>query len=155
MNLYILRHADAEPHCANDAERRLTGKGEQQASQVARFCEAHGLKVDVVLTSPFRRARQTAKPVAEHLGVEMREEGWLASGAEPADVIAKLADFKKMPAVMIVGHEPDLGRLISHLLGAKGGEAIHVRKASLTALEVLALREGGARLDFSVPVKFM
>ena len=155
MHLFLLRHADAETHAATDAQRRLTEKGEEQAAGVARFCASNGVKPDVILSSPILRAQQTATTVAEKLGIDLREADWLACGAEPADVVKKLDEHRKMAAVMLVGHEPDLGRLVSFLLGTRQREAIHVRKASLTALEVLVHREGGARLDFSIPVKFM
>jgi phosphohistidine phosphatase len=155
MHVYVLRHADAEPHAASDAERRLTPKGEVQAAQVARFCESHGVKPDVILSSPLRRAQQTAKVVAAKLDATLLTADWLACGAEPEDVVAKLAGHRKASAVMLVGHEPDLGRLVAYLVGTRHGEAFHIRKASLTALELHAHREGGARLEFSLPVKFM
>jgi phosphohistidine phosphatase len=155
MLLYILRHADADTQAATDDERRLSEKGARQAEQVGRFCDSHGVRPALILTSPVRRALQTARIVAEELEAELREARWLACGAEPADVAAKLSAHRNLASAMIVGHEPDLGHLIAWLLGVPQGEVIRVRKASLTALEVAAFRQGGARLDFSIPVKFM
>lgn len=155
MRLYLLRHADADTPAPTDDERALSEKGGRQAMEVGRFCAAHEMKPDVILTSPLRRARQTARPVADRLAVELETVPWLACGAAPAAVLGELAARKNLSAVMLVGHEPDLGRLVAHLLGAKGGDAVHIRKASLTSLEIGTFRAGGGRLEFSVPVSLM
>lgn len=155
MQLYILRHADADTQATTDTERRLSEKGEQQAQRIARFCAKHDLKPGVILTSPVRRAHETAKFVAERLRVEMVTVPWLACGAEPAIVLTELAGRRQSAAVMLVGHEPDLSSLISHLLGMKESHSIVVRKASLTALEILDFSPGGGQLQFSIPAKFV
>ena len=95
-----------------------------------------------------------AKPVSKELNVAVTTAPWLACGAKPEVILEELAALENVPAVMLVGHEPDLGNLIAHLLGAASG-SIHVRKASLTLVEVLLPRKGGGRLEFSVPVRLM
>jgi phosphohistidine phosphatase len=155
MRLYILRHADADTEARTDDERYLSKKGEQQAERVARFCDRYGIKPDVILTSPLRRAHETAKIVADTLGVELVTVQWLACGAKPATVLAKIEEHRKLASVMLVGHEPDFSGLVAHLLGVKDSHAIIIRKASLTAVELLASRAGGGQLDFSIPAKLM
>jgi phosphohistidine phosphatase len=154
MQLYILRHADAETKAASDSARTLSEKGEEQARKVAQFCRAHGIQPEVIFASPLIRAQQTAKPVAKELNVEVTPAPWLACGARPEGILAELAGLKNVSAVLLVGHEPDLGNLIAHLLGAGSG-SIHVRKASLTVVEMLLPRKGGGRLEFSIPVRMM
>ena len=154
MQLYLLRHADAETEAATDPARTLSEKGEEQAIKVAQFCRAHGIQPGVIFASPLVRAQQTAKPVAKELRVEVTTARWLACGARPDVILAELASLENVPAVMLVGHEPDLGNLIAHLLSAASG-SIHVRKASLTLLEVLVPRKGGGRLEFSMPVRLV
>jgi len=154
MHLHILRHADADTKAATDSARTLSAKGEEQAREVAQFCRARGIQPDVIFASPLIRAQQTAKPVAKELNVEVTTAPWLACGAKPEVILAELAGMKNVSAVMLVGHEPDLGNLIAHLLGAGSG-SIHVRKASLTTVEVLSPRKGGGRLEFSIPVRLM
>ena len=154
MQLYILRHADADTEAATDSARALSEKGEEQAREVARFCREQGIRPEVIFASPLIRAQQTAKPVAKELHVEITTVRWLACGAKPEVILAELAALENVPAVMLVGHEPDLGKLIAHLLGAEGG-SIHVRKASLTLVEVLLPRKGAGRLEFSIPVRMM
>ena len=92
--------------------------------------------------------------MGKELHVEVTTARWLACGAKPDGILAELAAVENVPAVMLVGHEPDLGNLIAHLLGAERG-SIHVRKASLTLVEVLLPRKGGGRLEFSMPVRLM
>lgn len=153
--LYVLRHADADTPAANDDERELSEKGRQQAEKVARFCEAQGLRPEVVLTSPLVRARETAQPIASRLGVELVVVPFLASGMAPEAAMQELRGYDRFKSVMIVGHEPDFSMLISHALGIAGGAHFHVRKASLTLLELAAFRGGAGRLEFSIPCKLM
>ena len=155
MQLYLLRHADADTNAPSDDERTLSDKGETQALRVADFCKAHALKPAAILASPLPRAQQTAAAIGEKFGMDVITERWLACGAVPATVLGYLAEMNEHPAVMLVGHEPDLSRLVAHLLGAGRSDVIHIRKASLTAIEILAFRAGGGWLDFSVPVKLM
>ena len=152
MQLYILRHADADTEAATDAARTLSEKGEEQAREVARFCSRHEIQPDAIFASPLIRAQQTAKPVAKDLRLEVTTARWLTCGATPEGILAELAALKDVAAAMLVGHEPDLGHLIAHLLGGERG-SIHVRKASLTLVEVLVPRKGGGHLEFSIPVR--
>ena len=154
MHLYILRHANADTEAATDAARELSEKGREQAAKVAKFCGRHGIRPDVIFSSPLIRAQQTARPVAKELGLEVTTARWLACGATPEEICMQLAALKDASAVMLVGHQPDLGELIALLLAASP-HSINVRKASLTFVEVLVPRKGGGRLEFSIPVRMM
>ncbi len=76
--MWLLRHAAAEPHgTRQDADRRLTERGERQARDAARALVALGASFDALLTSPKVRALDTARLVAEELGCgdpQVREE---------------------------------------------------------------------------------
>ena len=153
--LYLLRHADADTIAPSDDERFLSEKGIVQAQRVARFCEAHGIAPQIVFTSPLRRAHQTAAIVAEKLHTELRTVRWLACGAQPAATLQQVQEYRTAPALMLVGHEPDLSFLAAHLLGASDSANIHVRKASLLAFTVFEFQVGGARLEFSLPARMV
>lgn len=155
MLLYLLRHANADPVAASDDDRALTEKGEAQARKVARFCDERDLRPELILTSPLRRARQTAEPVGERLRCAVLVVPWLASGMAPEDGVAGLHEYSSFPSVMLVGHEPDFSLLIAHLLGMPDPPKITVRKASLTLLELRAPRAGAATLSFSLPCRLM
>ena len=155
MELYLLRHADADTIAETDDARPISDKGVGQARKVARFCEAREMEKVRVLASPLRRTHETAEIVARHLGAELLVVPWLKSGMRPQGALEHLREYAEEKAVMLVGHEPDLSALVACLLGMASGDRIEIRKASLTRLTVDALEAGGARLDFSVPCRFM
>lgn len=156
MLLYLLRHAEASDRAASDAERALTEKGEAQARRVGEFCERNGLAPALILASPLRRAEQTARLAAEEIkGGKVEVAAFLASGMAPEDGTSALADHAKLPSVMIVGHEPDFSLLVAFLIGLKSSEHLHIRKASLTALEVGTFARGGSVLEWSLPAGLM
>lgn len=157
MLLYLLRHAEAEVLAASDRARRLTPKGEQQAAKVGQFCAGHGVEPDIILSSPVVRARQTADLVAESLSeAELVEAPWAACGMDPWKALEELEAYRKFPAVMVVGHQPDLGALTAVLLGMTNVQNLRVRKALLLAIDTAAgLRTGAGTLQFFLPVRFM
>lgn len=153
MNLYLLRHADANTVADSDDARPLSEKGVAQAKKVGRFCEAGGIEVSVVLTSPVRRAHETAVIVAGQLKAELEIAPWLACGAHPETVERELRSYRDHESLMLVGHEPDFSGIAAHLLGLPRQENIRIRKASLTLLELDSIRPGSAQLQFSIPCK--
>lgn len=155
MTLYLLRHAEAEAIAASDSARRLTAKGEDQAERTGKFCRRHDLAPEVILSSPVARAWQTAKIVHKSLGeAELIEVPWAACGMDPEMARSELRPFAKFRAVMLVGHQPDLGHLAAILLGCDDVGSLHVRKSLLCAIEVSAdLRHGV--LECFVPAKLM
>jgi len=155
MTLYLLRHAEAEALAASDFARCLTGKGEDQAGRVGKFCRKHGLVPDIILSSPVTRALQTAKLVQRSLGdCELIEVPWAACGMSPDAACDELRAYAKVPAVMLVGHQPDLGELAAILLGCNSAASLHVRKSLLCAIDLSSDLRHGA-LEFFVPAKLM
>ena len=157
MLLYLLRHAEAEVLAKSDAARQLTPKGEQQAVKVGKFCAKHGIEPAVILSSPVVRARQTAGLVHQSLrGAELLEAPWAACGMDAFQAMEELAAYRQFPAVMLVGHQPDLGALAAVLLGMNNVQHLHVRKALLIGIDAShGLSTGAGVLEFFVPVKLM
>jgi len=130
--LWLLRHAEAadgEP----DDERPLTERGIRQAQDAGRALAHLGVRIDACLSSPKRRARQTAELACEPLGVEVSLEPALSG--EPFDVRALTAGRGE---VLLVGHDPSFSLLLHDLTGAqarmsKGGLA-GVAKGELVVL---------------------
>lgn len=155
MLLFLLRHADADTPAARDEQRRLSEKGIVQAKRVGCFCRGHDIIPERILTSPVVRARETAEFFAGELrGASVEVAPFLACGMRPETASKELKAFLSTGSLMIIGHEPDFSRFAVHLLGTDN-ERIHVRKASLTLLEVDSFVPGGARLEFSIPCRFM
>ncbi len=132
--LWLLRHAEAEPHgTRTDAERRLTERGRQQARAAGLAIRRLQGSFDAVLFSPRVRARQTAELAAEGWSEEqqarMAVHEPLAGGFDAAQALDAIAAVPADGRLLLVGHEPDLSRLVGELTGAradvkKGGLAI-------------------------------
>ncbi len=121
MDLLVIRHADAAPPepGQDDETRSLTAKGKRSMKAVARGLVTLVPEVDVVATSPLRRAVQTAKIVRSAFGNPSRKElEALAPTGSRDDVLAWLQDRSDPETVAIVGHEPHLGLLTSWLLAS-------------------------------------
>lgn len=156
MLLYLLRHAEAEPHRADDFSRKLTDKGEKQSFKVGSFMADRGLKPELILTSPVLRAKQTASIAAKALKTDAPTEvPWLACGMNPERALSELAGYAKLESVMIVGHEPDFSALVAHLLDLGSSGSVNVSKASLTGIEIVRPVAGSGVLRFLIPVKML
>jgi len=145
--LWLLRHAEAEPHgVREDSQRRLTERGARQARAAGVALKLLDGDFQTVLFSPKVRARQTAELAAESWSAEQRERLTVHpplagdfSAAQALDAIAGLAADGR---VLMVGHEPDLSRLLGDLTGAradvkKGGIAVVRLEAARGELVVL------------------
>lgn len=153
MLLYLLRHAEAEPHRADDFSRKLTEKGQKQARRIGSFLAERDIKPDLIITSPVLRARQTADLAAKELEADVPTEApWLACGMNPERALAELAGYTKLGSVMIVGHEPDFSALVAHLLDLGSSASVNISKASLTCIEFSRPVAGSGLLRFLMPV---
>ena len=114
MRLYLVRHAEAEPG-EPDELRHLTAAGRRQAEQLAEHLAAALPRPTAVLCSPLLRARETAELLARPLGLEPVPDPRLAPGAGPDDVRSAVAG--RGDAVVVVGHQPDCGRVAAALTG--------------------------------------
>jgi phosphohistidine phosphatase len=132
--LWLLRHAEAEPHgTREDSERRLTERGEQQARAAGVALERLGASFEAVLFSPKARAHQTAELAAQAWPEDQRgrlaPHEPLASGFGAAQALDAMAGLGGDGRLLLVGHEPDLSRVIGELTGGavdlkKGGLAV-------------------------------
>lgn len=121
--LYLVRHGIAAERGAewpDDTKRPLTHKGIARMQQIVGGLAGLGVELELILTSPLLRARQTADLIHQGLGgsTPLEETTTLAPGGAPADLIALLRSKPKAAAIALVGHEPDLGQLAAFLVGA-------------------------------------
>lgn len=156
--IILIRHGiahDPEPN-QDDSERALTADGEQRTAEVARGLAAIDVAPDVILTSPYVRARQTAEILARGLRFrgEVRSYPPLAVGGSSERTVRGLDDYRSAHEIILVGHQPSLGELASYLLtGSSGVVPLPFKKAAAAAIEVSALapRSAGALLWFMGP----
>ncbi len=151
MELYIVRHGIAEPRGEDpDAERALTPKGAARMARVARGLRALKCRPGRVLTSPLRRAEQTARILAEALCPDaplvMCQQ--LAPGASVSQMVSELAAVAE-ESVMVVGHSPDLSRLAARLLCTRGKAETVLKKGAACCLTFEgAAAPGAGRLEW-------
>ena len=117
MDLILWRHAEAEEGGA-DLERPLTAKGRKQAERVAQWLQQRLPGKFVVVASPAARAQQTA----EALTVKFRTAKNLAPGAQVKDILEAAGWPDHKVAVVLVGHQPDLGRAVAYLVSGQESE---------------------------------
>ncbi len=121
MDLILWRHAEAEEATAviPDMKRRLTVRGEKQARAVARWLRERQPKHLTILVSPAERSQQTAHALAQRFEIEAK----IGPGADVADLIGAAGwpegVHKRGGAVLLVGHQPALGRLAALLLSGQ------------------------------------
>ena len=139
MELILWRHADAEEG-GPDLERRLTAKGRKQAARVSEWLLGRLPSRFAVLSSPARRARETA----EALNARFRTCAPLAPGAAVRDVLEAAGWPRRKGVVVIVGHQPDLGRAAAFLVSGADGDW-SVKKGGLVWLEN-RVRDGAAQV---------
>src|SRR5919197_2633652 len=117
MDLILWRHAEAEEGTTEDLRRRLTSKGRKQAARAAEWLLQRLPARLSLIASPALRAHQTAQA----LGMPIRGDETLAPGASAKAIIAACGWPQYKGAVVVVGHQPDLGRALAHLLCAAQG----------------------------------
>jgi phosphohistidine phosphatase len=134
MELILWRHADAEDG-ADDLARRLTAKGHAQAAAMARWLRGHLPREFTVVASPARRAQQTAAA----LHAPIQTEDGLAPGASVQAIVEAARKYKGKGLVIVVGHQPDLGRAAAHLVADAQAEW-SIQKGAILWLDGQRLR---------------
>jgi phosphohistidine phosphatase len=138
MEIWLLRHAAAEEasESGRDADRRLTPEGEKRARAVAGGLASLEPAIELVLTSPYRRARQTAEPAARELGLErrLRESRALEPGRDPQEILEEIRE-EAAAGVLLVGHEPHLGALLGRLVAGRPALTLPMKKAAVAHVD--------------------
>lgn len=156
--LLLIRHgiaADAAPG-VHDGDRALTAEGARRIKQVAAGLKRLGACPDVVLSSPLRRARETADLLAAVVNPSLAVEvcDWLAPGNGPRAVVAALRSYRGARQIALVGHQPDLGELASYLLtGSPALVPFAFKKGGVAAIAVASMppRSAGLLRWFAPP----
>ncbi len=138
MELYILRHAIAEtapnPPSGGDSKRRLTAEGADKMRRAAKGMQALDLKFDLIISSPYLRAKETAEIVADILreGKRVEVSALLEPEGNSKEFIEELKrKHGDKEQVLVVGHEPGLSRLISVLTSGNARTSIELKKGAL------------------------
>jgi phosphohistidine phosphatase len=123
VKLYLVRHAIAVPHFTvgyeDDSQRPLTDKGRAKMRDITRGLKVLGVAPQIILSSPYVRARQTAEILREGLEVQnsiVFTENLLPL-AHPDHMWEELKQYSRVDSLALVGHEPNMSALANLLLG--------------------------------------
>lgn len=138
MNVYIIRHAIAEEENASgeDSQRALTDKGAKKMRQIAKGLRTLGVDFDLILSSPFIRAQQTAEILADVFKLKKKvaySENLIPMG-DPDLLLAEINEKYTVDSLAIVGHEPYLSTLISLLVAQGSPMEITIKKGGVCRL---------------------
>jgi phosphohistidine phosphatase len=140
--VYFLRHASAgerRADPASDEQRPLDSEGVQQCRDVGRLLAALEVEPDVIVSSPLKRAMQTASLVAKEIAYQRELE--LAEGMRPDAGFESfreiLESHSRKDALVVVGHDPSISRFLSLLLtGGENDSAVAMKKGSVAKVEL-------------------
>ncbi len=142
MTIYFLRHASAGEHFINpkkDEKRALDKEGIEQCGYVGRALAAIEAQVDVIISSPLKRATQTASLVGNEMGYEgkLQTENALRPGATFADFRKMLEKYSAQESIMVVGHNPNLSQFLGAAISESGCEAsVELKKGAVARVEM-------------------
>jgi len=140
MNLYILRHASAGTRRANpvvDVKRPLDKEGKQQCLLVGGFLNSLNVQFDRVVSSPLKRALQTASLVANETGYDTKID--VSDALAPEAGVQKFRDLvrslEQYDNVLVVGHNPNLAVFFGSLLSPSGRMSTRLRKGAVARID--------------------
>jgi len=142
MNLYIIRHAiavdEGTPGYEDDSQRPLTDKGRKKMRQICRGLRELGVEFDLILSSPYIRAQETAEILANVFKMKKKIAFTdnLIPMAEPDLLIAELNERDSVQSLALVGHEPHLSTLIGHLTSEGKRLDVTLKKGGVCYLSV-------------------
>jgi len=142
MLIYFFRHASAGKSMLNpkkDERRPLDEEGILQVRYVGRLLANLDVQVDQIISSPLKRARQTASLAANELAFEgaVQIDDALHPDAEFEEFQSMVARYKKYDAIMVVGHNPSFTEFLSKSISGSGGAAqVDMKKGSVARVEM-------------------
>jgi phosphohistidine phosphatase len=144
MKLYLVRHAIAEDAAEyeDDSLRPLTEKGREKMKKIAAALRELGVAPDLIVSSPYLRASQTAAILAKELKYkeELAYSDSLVPMGEPDVMIGEINEKYSVDELMLVGHEPSLSALAGVLLAGNAEIALNFKKGGVGCLAVDDLR---------------
>jgi phosphohistidine phosphatase len=157
MRLYFLRHGQAgerEDWHGDDFDRPLTTDGIKRMEREADTIAELDLALEAIVTSPLVRARQTAEIVAKRLKLRKNlvEDENVGLEFNVQRLLNILEHYPKAAAIMLVGHEPSMGRTIGQLIG---GARIDFKKGALACVELTDASAPAAELVWLIPPRVL
>lgn len=141
MNLYLMRHASALEleELLDESDRPLSERGRKRMEKIARHLSKLDLSFDLILTSPFLCARQTADLVADALSVKSKyvvESKNLCPHGSTFQLVEEINARGSVDFLLLVGHTPFLNQLIGMLMAGDASMTIGLKHAGLCKLSI-------------------
>ena len=144
MQIYLLRHGIAEDAgpALPDSERALTEEGREKLRRVLKRARAADVSIGVLLSSPLKRAAETAEVAAEVLGYtgKIVRSAALEPDASPREAWNEIRARRDEPSLLLASHEPLMSSLAAFLLGCPALQ-VDMKKAGLVRIDCEALAE--------------
>jgi phosphohistidine phosphatase len=140
MNLYIIRHAiavdEGTSEYESDSQRPLTDKGRKKMRQIAKGLRNLGVEFDLILSSPYVRARETAEILADVFKMKKKldfSDNLIPLG-NPELLITELIEKYSVNSMAVVGHEPHLSTLVGLLVAENAKIDVTLKKGGVCYL---------------------
>ena len=148
MEIYLMQHGESYPK-DKDSERSLTPQGEDQIHLSGKALKKMGVYFDLIISSPKKRAQQTANIIAAELGYS-QDEIKVTETLEPTvpakDALSYLKTFSLKNRIFLAGHLPSLGEIASALMSDKSGISFHFEMGGVVRIDVYVLQAGSGDL---------
>jgi phosphohistidine phosphatase len=137
MELYLLRHGIAEDNAATDADRRLTDEGREKVHRVMKRAASAGVSPSLILSSPYKRALETAEIAASELDYKGKilRVGSLTPDSSSPSVWNEIREHRHEPSILLAGHEPLFSATVAFLLGSTN-QMVDFRKSALVRIDL-------------------
>jgi phosphohistidine phosphatase len=140
-----MRHGEAVKNIqsgpsASDADRPLTMSGKREIEEISYFLKDLNLKFNLIISSPLKRAHQTAFIISKIFKVANNLEDWdeLKPEAAKQALVDRLSKFKEDSAILLVGHEPFLSSFISEIAFENPSGNLVLKKGGIVKLRILS-----------------
>ena len=140
MNLYVIRHAiavdEGTSEYESDSERPLTDKGRKKMRQIAKALRNLGVEFDLILSSPYVRARETAEILADVFKMKKKldfSDNLIPLG-NPELLITEVNEKYSVNSLAVVGHEPHLSTLVGLLVAENAKIDVTLKKGAVCYL---------------------
>jgi phosphohistidine phosphatase len=161
MRIYVVRHGAAidrdDAKCPAEAERYLTQEGIEKTREVARGVARLGVAADLLLSSPYVRAMQTAEifaPALGHAKQKIKRTDLLLPSADASLLFRELAKDKDSADVFLFGHGPQVDDIIALALGARR-DCTALKKSGVAAIELKRVSPPIGELLWMAPPKLL
>ena len=138
MEIYLMQHGDCLTK-QEDPEQPLSENGKEKIITTARAIKRMGLKFNLIVTSPKRRAKQSAEIVAPLIDFpieEIKETEMVKPMTPPLETIKYLEQYAALSSILVVGHLPSLAEVASFLLTEGTKVAIHFERGGIGRIDV-------------------